>query len=139
MKNKPPAKSTDKKRKAPVTPRSSESSSNENSDSGDKSGSGIGSKADSSDSEPAVPSKGKGKAKAPSKKQPSLPRQRKQASKDTPEPPDFNENAGKRTKKGKGVKLPARRVEAEQEGREKIPEGVVLRPKMVKVVETSPS
>ena len=77
-----------------------------------------GSPSDSPDSAPPVPSKGKGKAKAkaPPKKKTSLPRQRKQASKDTPEAPDWNENASKRTKKGKGVKLPVRLVDDEYNG-----------------------
>ena len=99
-----------KKRKAPSTPESSAGSSSQQSACSDNSGS------DSPESDPAVSrkGKGKGKAKAPAKKQSSVPRKPKQAAKDTP--PDYNANAGKRTKKGKGVKLPVRRIEGEYEG-----------------------
>ena len=100
------------KRKAPATPEQSAGSSN------DSNGSGSGSPSDSPDSAPAGPMKGKGKAKAkaPPKKKPSLPRQRKQACKDTPETPDWNQNPSKRTQKGRGVKLPVRVVDEEYEG-----------------------
>ena len=71
------------KRKAPATPEQSDGSSNQSN------GSGGGNPSDSPDSAPAEPKKGKGKAKAkaPPTKKPSLPRQRKQASKDTPQTP----------------------------------------------------